>query len=143
MAFLVLTGLTTFIISIANAQSKESLQRIYNNETIQASGTSFIIGSKQLKFGELKSSFSSGITRDLYKKASGQRILGGITTVAAIAALVTAAVIRKDQKGAAVAFTIGGIGLNLLSFRFRKHSTELLDRAIWQRNKEILFGTTP
>lgn len=57
-----------------------------------------------------------------------------------MAALVSSDVIKKDHNGAAIAISIAGIGLNLSSFHFRKNSKELIDRAIWQRNKEILFG---
>ena len=67
-------------------------------------------------------------------------MLGRVFTVTAVAALITGAIVKKDNKGAAIALNIAGIGLNLSSFSFRKKSTELIDRAIWQRNKEILFG---
>lgn len=67
-------------------------------------------------------------------------MLGRLFTVTAVGALITSAIIKKDNKGAALALNIAGIGLNLSSFGFRKKSTELIDRAIWQRNKEILFG---
>ncbi|MEJ7586615.1 MAG: hypothetical protein WKI04_03525 [Ferruginibacter sp.] len=137
--FVVIFIMANGTISSIHAQNNESLLRVYNNETIQTSGNSFIIGGKQLTFRELKPSFTSGITKDLYKKARGQRFLGGVTTIVAIGALITSAVVRKDSKGGALALSIGGIGLNLWSFHLRKHSSELLDRAIWQRNKEILF----
>ncbi len=122
------------------AQTKDSLLRVYNNETIHSYGKFYIKGSKQFKFGDLKPEFKTGITRDLFKKSKGNLILGRFFTVTAVSALVTSAIIKKDHKGAAIALSIVGIGLNLSSFRFRKKSTELIDRAIWQRNKEILFN---
>ena len=57
-----------------------------------------------------------------------------------MAALVSSAIVKKNNNGAAIALSVAGIGLNLSSFHFRKNSKELIDRAIWQRNKEILFG---
>ncbi len=143
-ALLILSILITlFSIQRVHAQSKDSLLRIYNNQTIQPSGNFFIVGGNRLRLGELKPIFMSSITNDLFKKAKNQRTIAGITTVAAIASLITGAVLKKQDKNGAWAFTIAGIGLNIWSFHLRKKSTELLDRAIWQRNKEILFGTTP
>ena len=126
-----------------NAQSRDSLLRTYNNETIHTFDRFFVKGSSKLKFGELKNEFTSPITKDLYKKAKCQRILGGIVTVTAVAALVTSAILKKNDNKGALPLTLVGIGFNIAAFRFRKHSTELIDRAIWQRNKEVLFGNNP
>ena len=68
---------------------------------------------------------------------------GKVLTVLAVAALVTGAITKKDNKDAALALSIGGIGLNLFSLRFKKRSKELIDQAIWFKNKEILFGLQP
>ena len=121
------------------AQAKDSLLRVYNNETIHSFGKVYVKGSKQLKFGDLKSEFTEGITKDLFKKSKGNLNLGRLLTFTAVAALVGGAIIKKDNKSAALALTIVGIGLNLSSLRFRNKSKELIDQAIWQRNKEILF----
>ena len=134
---LLLTCCTT---TIGFAQTRDSMLRVYNNETIHSFGKVYVKGSKQLKFGDLKPEFTAGITKDLYKKSKGNLNLGRLLTFTAVAALVAGAVIKKDNKGAALALTIVGIGLNLSSFRFRNKSKELIDQAIWQRNKEILFG---
>ena len=134
---LLLTYCTT---TIGFAQTRDSLLRVYNNETIHSFGKVYVKGSKQLKFGDLKPEFTAGITKDLYKKSKGNLIVGRLLTVTAVAALVAGAVIKKDNKNGSIALTIVGIGLNLSSFSFRKKSKELIDQAIWQRNKEILFG---
>ena len=135
--------ITMFSIQGVHAQSKDSLLRVYNNQIIQPSGNFFIVNGNRLRLGELKPILMPSITKDLYKKAKNQRTIAGITTVVAIASLITGAVLKKQDKNGAWAFTIAGIGLNIWSFHLRKKSSELLDRAIWQRNKEILFGTTP
>ncbi len=132
--------LICYITSNAHAQTKDSLLRVYNNETIHTFGKSYVKGSKQLKFGDLKPEFSSGITKDLYKKSKGNLILSRVFTVTSVAALVTSAIIKKDDKTRGVVLNIVGIGLNLGSLHFRKQSSELIDQAIWYRNKEILFG---
>ncbi len=122
------------------AQSRDSLLRVYNNETIQAFGKYYVKGSKQLKFWDLKPEFNAGITKDMYKKSKGNLILSKLCTFTSVAALVTSAVIKKNNSGGAIALSIAGIGLNLGGLFYRKQSKEIIDRAIWQRNKEILFG---
>ena len=127
----------------SHAQTKDSLLRVYNNETIHTFGKVYVKGSKQLKFGDLKPEFTGGITKDLYKKSKENLILGRLISVAAVASLVSGAFIKKDNKGAGIALSIAGIGLNLFSLKFRKKSKEFIDQAIWYKNKEILFGAQP
>ena len=122
------------------AQTRDSLLRVYNTQTIHSFGKSYVIGSKSLSFGDLKPEFKTGIAKDLYKKSKGNLILSRVFTVTSLAALVTGAVLKKNDTKGAWAFPIIGLGLNLGSLHFRKQSTELVDRAIWHRNKEILFG---
>lgn len=122
-----------------HGQSRDSLLKVYNNETIHTSGKYFIKGTKQLSFNKLKPDFASGITKDLYKKAKGDRILGGVFTVTAIGALVTGIIVKKNNTGLGALLSGFAIGLNLGSIHFRNRSREVLDRAIWHRNKEILF----
>ena len=123
-----------------SGQTKDELLSIYNNQTIHSFGKFFIKGSKRLTFGDLKSDFTSGITKDLYKKAKGDRFLGGVFTITAVGALVTSIVVRKNNSTLGNVLTGFAIGLNFGSLHFRNKSTQLLDQAIWYRNKEILFG---
>lgn len=139
LAIIIVLLLICFATLNAHSQTRDSLLRVYNNQTIHTFGKFYIKGSKQLKFRDLKSEFNSGITKDLYKKSKGNLFLSRVFTVAGIGALVTGAIIKKNNNGAAIAANIVGIGFNLGSLHFRKQSTELIDRAIWLRNKEILF----
>ena len=123
-----------------SAQTKDSLLRVYDNETIHSFGRFYIKGSRQLTFRDLKPEFNAGITKDLYKKSKGNLILSRAFTVTSLAALISGALTKKSDKGTGIALGIAGIGLNLASLRFRKQSTELIDRALWLKNKEILFG---
>lgn len=123
------------------SQSRDSLLNIYNTKTIHTFGNYYIKGDKRLTFWKLKPEFQSGITKVLYKKSKGDLILSRFLTVTSVAALVTAAAVRKNDKKGAWVFSISGIALNLGSYHFRKRSNELLERALWQRNKEVLFGT--
>lgn len=127
--------------SKAHAQSRDSLLSVYNSQTIHTLGRVYVKGSRQLSFADLKPEFGSGVTRDLYKKSKGNLVLSRFFTVTSVAALVTGAIIKKNNKGGALGLSLAGIALNLGSLHFRKQSTELLERALWIRNKEVLFGT--
>lgn len=140
LSFIVMVIILLCVTQHASSQSRDSLLNVYNTKTIHTFGNYFIKGDKQLSFWNLKSEFQSGITKTLYKKSKGDLILSRFLTVTSIAALVSAAVVRKNNKAAAWAFSIGGIALNLGSLHFRKQSSELLERGLWQRNKEVLFG---
>lgn len=135
--------LTCFLSMNMKGQSRDSLLSVYNNQTIHSFGRFFIQGSKQITLGGLKPMFTEGVTKDLYNKSKSNLFFGRFLTVTAVAALVTGAIIKKDNKSAALALSIVGIGLNLSSFHFRKKSRELIDQAIWYKNKEILFGLQP
>ena len=131
---------TLFFIQNTSGQTKDEFLNTYNNETIHTFGKYFIKGSKRLTFRDLKSDFTTGITKDLYKKAKGDRLLGGVFTVTAVGALVTSIVVRKNNSTLGNVLTGFAIGLNFGSLHFRNKSTQLLDQAIWNRNREILFG---
>ena len=137
---IIITLLTCCATLKATAQSRDSLLKVYNTQTIHTFGKYYIKGSKRLSFADLKPEFNAGIAKDLYKKSKGNLILSRVFTVTSIAALVTGAILKKNDNNAAWILPIVGLGLNLGSKHFKKESTELVDRAIWHRNKEILFG---
>ena len=110
--------LMCFITSNAYAQNRDSLVRVYDNETIHTFGKHYIKGSKQLKFRDLKPEFNSDITKNLYKKSQGNLTMGRVFTVTSIAAVATSAIIKKNNNGAGIALNIVGIGLNLGSKHF-------------------------
>ena len=136
----ILLLITFFVIQKTSGQTKDELLSTYNNQTIHTFGKFFIKGSNRLTFGDLKKDFTSDITKVLYKKAKSDRFLGGFFTVTAVGALVTSIVVRKNNSTLGNVLTGFAIGLNLGSLHFRNKSTQVLDQAIWYRNKEILFG---
>lgn len=134
------TLLTCCAVLNTHAQTRDSLLKVYNTQTIHSFGKSYVKGGKSLSFADLKPEFKGGITKDLYKKSKENLILSRVFTVTSIAALVTGAILKKNDTNGAWIFPVVGLGLNLGSLHFKKQSTELVDRAIWHRNKEILFG---
>ena len=127
----------------AQAQSRDSLLALYNAQTIHALGSKYVKGSRQLSFGQLKTEFQPGLGQDLYRQSSQRRAFAQVLTVAAVGALVGSAFLRKNEQTGGVALLVVGIGLNLGNLSLRKKSNELVSRALWQRNKDVLFGPQP
>ena len=124
----------------ARAQSRDSLLRVYDTRTIYGYGDKYIMGGQQLPFRKLKTEFGPGVTSDLYRQGRQDRAVSRLLGIGAVAALVGSAILRKNQQFGGIALLVVGVGLNLGSRRFSKESTELVDRALWLRNKDVLFG---
>ena len=120
---------------------RDSLARVYDARTIYGYGDKYIMGGRQLPFRKLKTEFAPGVTSDLYQQGRHDRALARLLGVGAVAALVGSAVLRKNEQLGGIALLVVGVGLNLGSRRFNKKSTELVDRALWLRNKDVLFGS--
>ncbi|MBC8153564.1 MAG: hypothetical protein H7Z72_11690 [Bacteroidetes bacterium] len=133
-------GWLGFTLPAAQAQTRDSLSVIYDSQTIQSFGSIYVKGSRRLTFRALSSEFQPGVTKDLYEQSRKSLVLARIMTVVSVAALVGSAILRKNQQTGGVALLAVGVGLNLGNLGLRKKSTELVDRAIWQRNREILFN---
>ena len=98
------------------------------------------MGGQQLPFRKLKTEFGPGVTSDLYRQGRQDRGVARLLGVGAVVALVGSAVLRKNEQFGGIALLVAGVGLNLGSRRFSKKSTELVDRALWLRTKDVLFG---
>ncbi len=127
-------------VSSPRGQLRDSLVRAYDTRTIYGYGDKYIMGGRQLPFRKLKTELISGVTNDLYRQGRQDRAVSRLLGVGAVAALVGSAVLRKNQQFGGIALLVVGVGLNLGSLRFSKKSTELVDRALWLRNKDVLFG---
>ena len=127
-------------VSSPRGQLRDSLVRAYDTRTIYGYGDKYIMGGRQLPFRKLKTEFTAGVTSDLYQQGRQDRAVSRLLGVGAVAALVGSAVLRKNQQFGGIALLVAGVGFNLGSLRFSKKSTELVDRALWLRNKDVLFG---
>lgn len=139
LAFLSLV-LAWGLVLPSHAQTRDSLLRVYNTKSIYAFGSKYIKGDRQIPFRKIKTEFTSAGTLDLYKGAKKDLFIARAMTVTAVAALVGSAVLRKDARAGGIALLVVGIGLNLGSLHFRNEYSELIDKALWQHNKEILFN---
>ncbi len=134
-------GLLLFLANVhIHAQSNAELLKLYDSSTIHSIGKFYMKGKSKLKFADLQNEFTSPVTLKLYSKAKTDRVLGGIFTVTSISALVASILLRKNNETAANILSGAAIAVNIGSLHFNKRSAEQTDRAIWQRNREILFG---
>ena len=124
----------------AQAQTKEEILKLYDSATIHTIGRFYIRGSSKIRFGQLKTEFTSPITSAYYRNAKADRFWGGFLAVSAASVLVTSILVRKNNTNFGNILSGAAIVLNLGSLHFTKRSAELTDRAIWVRNREILFG---
>ena len=127
-------------VSSLRGTVRDSLVRVYDTRTIYGYGDKYIMGSRQLPFRKLKTEFTAGVTSDLYQQGRRDRAVARLLGVGAVAALVGSAVLRKNEQFGGITLLVVGVGLNLGSLRFSKKSTELVDRALWQRNRDVLFS---
>ena len=124
----------------AQAQTRDSLLRVYDTRTIYGYGDKYIMGGQQLPFRKLKTEFGPGVTSDLYQQGRQDRAVSRLMSAGSLVAAVGSAVLSKDNRFASIALQVASVGLNLGSLRFSKKSTELVDRALWLRNKDVLFS---
>lgn len=111
ISFLVIVSLilTCCLAPDTQAQTRDSLLKVYNTQTIHSFGKSYVKGGKSLSFADLKPEFNGGIAKDLYKKSKGNLILSRVITVTSIAALITGAVLKKNDTKGAWAFPVIGL----------------------------------
>ncbi len=124
------------------AQNRDSLLRLYNNETIRRFGSNFQKGSDRLSFSDLKFEFErSPMGLYQYTEAKKNRTVATVLRVFSLAASIASfSLVSGDNRTATYAFLGGQIALNLTGFYFQDRSNKALDRALWQRNKDLLFG---
>lgn len=124
----------------AHAQRNDSLLSVYTNQTIHSFGNVYMKGGKRLTFRDLNNEFEPGTARDLYLESKRKLTLSKALLVVSTASLVGSAILRKNEDKGGLALLVIGIGINLGNYRIRQKSTQLVDRALWIRNKEVLFS---
>ena len=120
----------------------DSLQFKYNNQTIYRYGTSFMKGNERLTFKDLSKEFSmSTLGLELYQKAKKHSTISRIFMYASVFAGVAAIGVLADHGNRDLVYGLyaGQFALMFGGMRYRSLSMQSLDRALWQRNKDVLF----
>lgn len=142
-------GLIFFVIALFSlinncfSQVPDSIKYKYNNFTIYRQGGYFLKGNERLTFQELRSEFSkSELGKISYDKAKSYRntslffrigsIVCGLASIAVIAN-------NRNNRNTAYALLGGQFALIYGASKYIVLSNKSLDRALWQRNKDLLF----
>ncbi len=136
-----------FAVVILHAQQTDSLKYKYTNQTIYRYGSSFMKGTERLSFPTLQSEFSmSELGLASYTKAKKYRITNMVLRTVALAASLSALAVvinsnnLTDNRRNLVYGLLGGqLVFGVAAARYGILSTQSLDKALWQRNKDLLF----
>jgi hypothetical protein len=140
LVILLLSGATI------HAQETESLKNKYINETIYRYGSSIMKGTERLSFPALQREFSmSELGLAAYTKSKKYKttsiIFRFISLGSSLAALAIASEnnLTTNRRNLAFSFLGGQIVFGLVATNFSMLSNKSLDKALWQRNKDLLF----
>lgn len=126
----------------AQPEAADSLPYKYVNQTIYRYGGSFLKGNEKFRFADLSREFSmSDFGLDFYTKAKKQRTTGTILRYLSVFSGLAAVGVAANNGRRNLAYGLfGGQMVFLLgSMRYSNMSAQSLDRALWQRNKDVLF----
>ncbi len=140
-SFIILILLLTFINSRIGAQSRDSLWSIYNSQTISRSGARFMKGNEKLSYQDLKIEFNSPVTNELYHKSRNRSTISRLFNLASLGVIIISAFTPTNTAGN-IEFIASTSLLGLGGLYYHNQSSWYLDKAIWIRNREVLFGTT-
>ena len=129
------------------AQNVDSLKYKYTNQTIYRYGNAMMRGTEKLGFSELQHEFFMSETgMDAYLKAKKLRNTGKIFRFITMGfAISVFGVIANhpafSQRSLIYGLFAGELAAGMVSGRYISLSNQTLDKAIWQRNKDLLFPT--
>ena len=131
--------LLVFINLKSFSQSQDSLLKVYNNQTIYRVGNKYIKGGEKLTYRDLRLEFNTLSTHAMYNKSKSRLLISRIFNVASVG-LVIASVVAKTNINGSIEFAAGTGILGLIGIYYQTQSSKYLERAIWERNKEVLFN---
>ena len=120
-------------------QSRDSLLKVYNNQTIYRYGNKYIKGNEKLSYQDLSAQFNTPATREMYKKSKNKLVVGRVFNIASVAVIIVS-VFTKTNVGGSIAFAAGTGVLGLTGIYYQTESSKYLERALWERNRDIITG---
>ena len=121
------------------SQSRDSLIKVYNSQTIYRHGNKYIKGNEKLNYQDLSAQFNTPATREMYKKSKHKLFVGRVFNVASLAVIIVS-VFTKTNVGGSIAFAAGTGVLGLTGIYYQTESSKYLERALWDRNRDIITG---
>jgi hypothetical protein len=139
--YTVVLCIISFFINISTfSQSRDSLIKIYNNQTIYRYGNKYLKGNERISYQDLRLEFTTPETRKMYTKSKSRLFICRIFNVASIAVII-ASVFTKTNVGGSIGFAAGTGILGLTGIYYQTQSSKYLEKAIWERNKEVLSAS--
>lgn len=104
-------------------------------------GNSFHVGIEKFTFNELETEFKiSELGLEAYKQAKKYKTIKTVINIATVfSGLAGIAFISNNNRDAAYTLIGSQFVLSLAGAYYHRQYNERLDRAIWQRNKDLLF----
>ena len=127
-----------FMHSNLFAQSQDSLSKVYDTQTIYSYGNKFIKGNEKLTYRDIEVEFKTPSTKELYKKSKSRLFVSRLFTVASLG-VTTASIFTKTNVLGSIQFALGTGILALVGIYYHTLSSKYLEKAIWKRNKEVLW----
>ena len=104
--------------TIAFGQSKDSLIRMYNNETIYRFGNKYMKGTIRLNYHDLAMEFTTPREEDLYKKSKKLLSVSRIFNLASLGLIITSVFTKTNVRGS-IEFAAGTGLLGLSGIYFQ------------------------
>ncbi len=124
------------------SQKNDSLVFKYNNQTIYRYGGYFLKGNERLTYKELSKEFSmSDLGLAGYEKSRKYKTTSTVFRFLSLAAGVMAVSVAAKGQNRDLAYGLlaGQFVTMFIGMRYSTLSMQSVDRAIWQRNKDVLF----
>lgn len=124
------------------SQKSDSLVFKYNNQTIYRYGGYFLKGNERLTYKDLSKEFSmSDLGLAGYEKSRKYKTTSTVFRFVSLAAgFAAVSVAAKGQsRDLAYGLLAGQFVTLFIGMRYSTLSMQSVDRAIWQRNKDVLF----
>lgn len=148
MIFYNMTRIITFTLfffaaSVARAQDFDSLRVKYNNLVIYRYGNTFMKGSTRLSFADLEPEMK--VSKDayalMYKSRREKKISFILNIVSFVCVGTNFLRLGNGQFDTTPTYLLlgGQFAFGLAASQYKNTSIKTLDRAIWLRNREILF----
>jgi hypothetical protein len=136
---LVFTLLLVFTHSNVCCQTRDSLLQVYNHSTIYRFGNVFMKGNTRLTYEDLAFEFTSPRTLEMYQRSKRRIRISRILNFSSIAVVIISVFTHTNIKGSIeFAVVTGSLGLGALYFQ--TESGKYIDQAIWEKNRDILYG---
>jgi hypothetical protein len=132
-----------FTYTTTQAQYTDTLRQKYNNQTLYRYGSVFMKGTEKFRFADLEPQMKiSEEAYLLYRTAKKEKKISFVLNLGSLvlAGINVAGLVSTQSVTTRTYILLGGqIACGIGAAQFGKSSVRNLDRAIWIRNREILF----